>query len=1022
MTIELFRHNAEAYEEVLNLFESTGKAAVIHPTGTGKSFIGFKLCEDFPESKVLWLSPSEYIFETQLQNLKEAAADYEPDNVEFCTYARLMRMSEEEIAELNPDYLVLDEFHRAGAEKWGEGIQRLIQEYPNVPRLGLSATAIRYLDNQRDMADELFDGCVASEITLGEAVVRGILTPPRYVTTVYSYQKDYERYHNKVRKLRNKELRENANFYLETLKRRLENADGLDVIFNRHMTERHGKYIVFCADYEHLQEMAEKAGEWFRLVDPFPRIYSVYSDDPSSSKSFAQFKEDNQNDHLRLLYCIDALNEGIHVEGVSGVILLRPTVSPIIYKQQIGRALSAGSRADAVIFDIVMNIDNLYSIDSIKEEMRVALTYYRSLGDQKQIVNERFDVIDEVQNCRELFEKLDDTLTASWDVMYGFAQAYYAEHGNLDIPYAYKAPEGYSLGSWVNIQRRVYQGVQPGILDAGRIQKLNEIGMIWDMTAEIKWKKFYSAAESYYQKYGDLKVPTDYATENGVNLWETLSRIRIRRRTGGRSIYLLPEHIAALDKLGMVWDIQNESFERNLQSAENYYRTHGDLAVPVNYVDENGIRLGMWLSNLRSARRENLPEELKLRLDRLGMRWESYFDVRWEAGYRAAMQYLREYGNLNVPVSYVTADGYKLGQWICNQKNKWRIGKLKPDQEALLTRLGLVWKRESVWNKRFALAKAYYEKNGDLNIPMDYTADGFALGEWLFTQKTLYRHPTKNRTLSTERILQLESIGIVWELQVDVIWKERYQAFKQYYEEHGTPKAPPQLVLADGKPAGAWLQNQKQKYRKGKLTAERAELLSQIDTFKAGPKKKSDKDIEAWRKAYTHAEAYYRENSNLLVPYSYVSPDGFLLGKWVAAQRAAYRRSPKTYFTEWQKELLKKIGMTFNPSDERWENGYEFAAQYYEQHHNLDVPVDCGFSGFNLGRWIHSQRQRFEKKTISEEQIQKLNEIGMLWTAPKKEGKWFKIYKRARDYYDEHGDVLVPQSYVCPDGYSNLEQ
>ena len=58
MAMELFDHNREAYENTVAMLAETGKAAVIHPTGTGKSFIGFKLCEDNPGKKVLWLAPS----------------------------------------------------------------------------------------------------------------------------------------------------------------------------------------------------------------------------------------------------------------------------------------------------------------------------------------------------------------------------------------------------------------------------------------------------------------------------------------------------------------------------------------------------------------------------------------------------------------------------------------------------------------------------------------------------------------------------------------------------------------------------------------------------------------------------------------------------------------------------------------------------------------------------------------------------------------------------------------------------
>lgn len=64
------------------------------------------------------------------------------------------------------------------------------------------------------------------------------------------------------------------------------------------------------------------------------------------------------------------LNEGIHVDDVDGVILLRPTVSPIIYLQQIGRALSAGSEKTPVIFDLVNNFDSLYCIDCLKKNWK----------------------------------------------------------------------------------------------------------------------------------------------------------------------------------------------------------------------------------------------------------------------------------------------------------------------------------------------------------------------------------------------------------------------------------------------------------------------------------------------------------------------------------------------------------------------------------------------------------------------------------------------------------------------------
>ena len=105
--IGLYAHNRAAYEAAAAMLDETGKAAVIHPTGTGKSFIAFKLCEDHPDKTVCWLSPSEYIFQTQRENLAATGVPV-PQNICFYTYAKLMKMSEAELSRLHADYVILD--------------------------------------------------------------------------------------------------------------------------------------------------------------------------------------------------------------------------------------------------------------------------------------------------------------------------------------------------------------------------------------------------------------------------------------------------------------------------------------------------------------------------------------------------------------------------------------------------------------------------------------------------------------------------------------------------------------------------------------------------------------------------------------------------------------------------------------------------------------------------------------------------------------------------------------------------
>ena len=366
VALRLFEHNEKAYRAAVRMMEQYGKAAIVHPTGTGKSYIAFKLIEDNPEKVVIWLSPSEYIFKTQLESLKRNDPDFPLANIHFYTYAKLMCCTQaqlDEIAAQKSAYIIFDEFHRAGAECWGESTVALLKLCPDAKFLGLTATNIRYLDNNRDMAEELFDSRVASNMTLGEAVVMGILPAPKYVTTVYQYQKALAKYQARVDNLRTPGIQDVNQKYLDALRRALEQADGLD-------------------------------------------------------KVFADFKTDT-GDRLKLLFCIDMLNEGVHVEGISGVILFRPTISPIIYKQQIARLDSIG-----------------------------------------MVWGNRND--------------------RQWNQGYQEAKRYFEAHGDLRVPVNYVSPEGYALGKWVKRQRYTRQNPEKscGALTEERMERLDAIGMI----------------------------------------------------------------------------------------------------------------------------------------------------------------------------------------------------------------------------------------------------------------------------------------------------------------------------------------------------------------------------------------------------------------------------------------------------------------------------------------------------------------------------------------------------------------
>ncbi len=553
----LFEHNEKAYHAAVRMMDQYGKAAIVHPTGTGKSYIAFKLIEENPEKVVIWLSPSEYIFKTQLESLKRNDPDFPLANVHFYTYAKLMCCTQaqlDEIAAQKPAYIILDEFHRAGAECWGESTVALLKLCSDAKLMGLTATNIRYLDNNRDMAEELFDGHIASDMNLGEAVVRGILPAPKYVTTVYQYQKTLAKYQARVDNLRTPGIQDANQKYLDALRRALEQADGLDKVFAHHITNKSGKYIVFCANKEHMDEMVSHVPEWFAGVNPDVVVYEAYSDDPNTDKAFADFKTDTSN-RLKLLFCIDMLNEGVHVEGISGVILFRPTISPIIYKQQIGRALTAGNAEAPLILDVVNNFEGLTSISGLQSEMQEAVHRLYANGEGDKIVTERFEVFEQVHDCRVLFEQLQASLSSSWEHYFSEASIYYAEHGNLNIPRSYVTAAGERLGQWVASQQWAYP---KGKLTDEQVERLNRIGMYWGNRNDRQWNEGYQEAKRYFDAHGNLNVPADYVLPCGYNLGNWVKRQRYTRQNPEKSCAVLTEkRIAKLGEIGMRWEKSN---------------------------------------------------------------------------------------------------------------------------------------------------------------------------------------------------------------------------------------------------------------------------------------------------------------------------------------------------------------------------------------------------------------------------------------------------------------------------------
>ena len=409
---DLKPHNVETIKNILEIYKTSNKCCAIQATGTGKTFLILRLLEiynDEGKSAVIFAPNREIIKQT-----KKRMKKFGLNNAIFYTYQKLARMTDEEISAMEFDLIVCDELHRTGAKTWGQKFEVLVNSHPDSKVFGVTATPLRCADG-RDMAEEYFDGNKACDISLAEASVREIMpVMPLYVSALYTFEEEYRNMSDKIEK-GNNSVEEKAELQKELLaaKQQLEKANGVPEIIKKYITNYNGKYLVFCKDKKHLYAMKDVVIGWFREAGYDGKIYEYpyYSDSSAVKKNLENF-ENNKEEGLKLLFIIDKLNEGLHLDEVHGCILLRTTVSNIIYYQQIGRAIDAGSNEQRVILDLVSNFNSLKSFN-LKKELAEKVQERRSgsFPDcSEDFELEKFDVVDLIQSCLDIFNKIDEEI------------------------------------------------------------------------------------------------------------------------------------------------------------------------------------------------------------------------------------------------------------------------------------------------------------------------------------------------------------------------------------------------------------------------------------------------------------------------------------------------------------------------------------------------------------------------------------------------------------------------------------
>lgn len=913
MSMTLNPVNEAAFQKAVQSLETLNRAAVFHPTGTGKSCIAWKVVEAHPQTTFFWLVAGAQRLALRQAELTRYNGGTLPGNVRFCDCEKLAAATPEQwvrLGEQKPGCMVLDCYHELSAVCWAQSVQKLLRMCPQAKVLGLG------VPNGAPVcaaAQELFADCIVSHMTVAEAMAAGTMpVPSAYAALLWPQEEELATLRARIKNLCMPKGDTSLRVQYEELSWSLRQVENLTVLLPRLLSDTSGHYLVLFESAAYQEKLGTELEQLLRTVDSAVRFYAADHACFADSAAVETFLSDTAPGP-KVLLCVNAPGVQQPLEGLAGVILVRQSSLMSTFKQMLCRALVAAGSRSVPVFDLVAQFEGLGNGRTLQRDCTEAMT--RAGSKTPGFRQER-----PMQQTYRLYGKLRREMEARWEVLCQAAADAAVKEGTLELPRSYTIHSGVPVGKWLELQRQVQAGQRPGRLTVEQAAKLEKLGIRWNHRLEAAWEKGFASAQKYRTEHGDLLVPVRYRDKNDFALGEWIVYNR-QRYLGGN---LTQNRIERLEAIGMVWSTSNDLWEQNYAAATQYYLEHGDLEVPIKYETPSGFGLGVWLGAQRAAHKAGeLPQEQVERLDALGMDWTNRNDRKWMSLYDVAAAYYHEHGNLNVPSEYVTPDGVLLGKWVARQRYAYlnpdrSSARVTPERKALLDKLGMVWEKYDPWQERYDLALAYKTEHGDLEIPSVYkTADGVWLGSWVNRQRQTLN--SGSSALSSERRKLLRTLfkgerrpsdpaadhGTVREAN----WERNFRSAARYARKYKHLLVPASYVDSDGVRLGVWISN---------LRAARKNRPDSYQVTPAHIKKLNsigmvwDARDAKWGTAYQQAKAYYKAHGNLHAAANYKSDEtGFCLGDWLRRMREwDTTHDPK--LTPERRAMLDKIGMEWS--------------------------------------------------------------------------------------------------------------
>ena len=401
--IELRDYQQDAVNKADEIYKEKRYASIILPTGGGKTYVALtemlqygktaeeiaieenqielgKIAYKTNNKKMLYLAPSNEILEQTKDRIiehirgkvgitgkskDEIITEVFP-NLEFATYQSLITKAGKETLKKQYDFMIFDELHRTGAEKWEKSLDKLIENQPEETKvLGITATPTRDVDD-RNMSDEIAkklgytdeeiraEKHIAAKIELKEAIQLGMVVNPKVVSCEYNLLTDgtMENLKEEIDEIADENERKKKLEQYDKLRKNLEKATGISEIIQQNV-KKGGKYVIFIPvstdekgkeSKDKIKEYEERMKEYLKDSGIDAEYYSMLGTytDKENARQLENFESEDEN-KTKFMIVMNKANEGLHIKGLDGMLWFRPLDenSQILYKQQIGRVITS---------------------------------------------------------------------------------------------------------------------------------------------------------------------------------------------------------------------------------------------------------------------------------------------------------------------------------------------------------------------------------------------------------------------------------------------------------------------------------------------------------------------------------------------------------------------------------------------------------------------------------------------------------------------------------------------------------